>query len=382
MSADAMNCVGVSFMSNPSLSKRYLHYLSSSPLTCPSTLLVSKDNLVVVATQEQGVRDPLQVLHSLSQRQGFTRCSGKMFATNHISNTETEFFSELHSILAPNVTIRTHCHPAQLSQTILDWIDSDSKFKEKGIACSPTQFSHLLIAVKCDSRITWGVFSKKQYSEIIARPGDGDALPSFTLNFNRAELKLAEAIQLLSAAEHNLTFRNSDLLLAVDVGAAPGGWTKFLLDYHPSVSVVAVDPASLSADLESRARVAHLRCKAEEVLHPGPKWQQSRLEGAATKLVGVNWRQKLRLLVCDANLDVRDSVRELVVPLARHLVKGGILILTLKLGRRVGVEGLKIKSEAASKLLVEAGFCRSSMQICWLFGNSKNERTLFATKIV
>jgi len=363
-------------MANPSMSQRYYGYLSSSSLTCPSKLLVHKDNFVAMATAEEGTRDPITVLDHLSQRQGFSRCSGRMFVTEKISTSETELISNLLSILSPNTVIRTHCYPNQMSMTILDWIDSDPKYIEGGISCSPTQFTHLLVAVKLDARIAWGLYTKKQYSDVIARPGDGDPLPNFTLNFNRAELKLAEAIQLLSVDEHDHLFKNNDELLAVDVGAAPGGWSKFLIDYHPSVRVVSIDPASLAPAVEADSRVEHLRCKAEDV-----GGERGKLEEAAATLVGVDWKLRLKLLVCDANLDVRDSVRELVVPLVKYLAKGGSLILTLKLGRRVGVVGLKTKTEAAKNLLVDAGFCEESLRICWLFGNSKNERTLFAKKI-
>ena len=39
----------------------------------------------------------------------------------------------------------------------------------------------------------------------ISRPGDGDRSPVFDLNFNRAELKIAECLQLLDkATTHHL----------------------------------------------------------------------------------------------------------------------------------------------------------------------------------
>ena len=87
-----------------------------------------------------------------------------------------------------------------------------------------------------------------------------------------------------------------------------------------------------------------------------------------------------RLLVCDANLDIRDTLRELVLPLAEFLPSQGLLIVTLKLGRRVGVDGVKRKEAAAREILVAAGFDPTSIRVEWLFGNSKNERTIFATK--
>lgn len=88
----------------------------------------------------------------------------------------------------------------------------------------------------------------------------------------------------------------------------------------------------------------------------------------------------LRLLICDANLDVRDSVRDLVLPLTSDLLPGGILVITLKLGRRVGEDGILRKVEAVKRLLITAGIEEVSIRTVWLFSNSKNERTVLARK--
>ena len=55
-------------------------------------------------------------------------------------------------------------------------------------------------------------------------------------------------------------------------------------------------------------------------------------------------------------------------------------MLTIKLGRRVGVEGVKRKEESATNMLILGGFLQESIRIEWLFGNSSNERTIYAVK--
>ena len=87
------------------------------------------------------------------------------------------------------------------------------------------------------------------------------------------------------------------------------------------------------------------------------------------------------MLVCDANLDVRDSVRELLTPLALCLASSGVAIITLKLGRRVGQAGVIRKTEAVAALMEAAGFDPDSFRVVWLFNNSKNERTFIARKL-
>ena len=57
------------------------------------------------------------------------------------------------------------------------------------------------------------------------------------------------------------------------------------------------------------------------------------------------------------------------------------MIVTLKLGRRVGIDGIERKVDSAKKLLIEAGFNDTLIKVAWLFGNSKNERTIFARKL-
>ena len=309
-------------------------------------------------------------------RHGFTRCSGRLFAVERLVRGRTEFYQELRRSLPSNVVIRTHAHPQRLSADILDFIDSEEEFKARQIRCSPTSFSHVLVAVSLsEDWLGWTLYTTEQYRASLARPGDGDRLPTFSLNFNRAELKIAEALQLLSL-EQSLHLFQSDPLLVVDVGAAPGGWTGFLARQSPTVSVLAVDPGMLESSVLSLTNVTHLACKAERLSADHGQL----LAQEATALVGSDWSSRLRCIVCDANLDIRDTLRHLVLPLATFLPDQGILIVTLKLGRRVGVEGIQRKVESALELLAQAGFPADQTRVEWLFGNSKNERTIFAIK--
>jgi len=368
--------VGVNFKPNISLSTRYERYLTSTSLTSPSTFLQTTESSVMVATAGAGTADPLVTLNKLANRHGFTRCSGRLFAVERLVRGRDEFYEELRRSLPSSVVIRTHVHPQSLSADILDFIDSEEEFKERKIRCSPTSFSHVLVAVSLsEDRVGWTLYTAHQYRASLARPGDGDRLPTFSLNFNRAELKIAEALQLLSL-EQSLHLFQSEPLLVVDVGAAPGGWTGFLARQSPNVSVLAVDPGMLESSVLSLTNVSHLACKAENLSADDGRL----LAEEATALVGSDWASRLRCIVCDANLDIRDTLRELVLPLATFLPVRGILIVTLKLGRRVGVDGIQRKVDSAMELLTEAGFPADQTKVEWLFGNSKNERTIFAIK--
>ena len=285
------------------------------------------------------------------------------------------FYQHFKENTPSNVVIRTHVHPQKFAADIMDYIDQDEECVARNIVCSPTSFSHVLVAVMLEAeRVSWGLYTADQYRDTICRPGDGDRSPVFDLNFNRAELKIAEALQLVSPTDTHHLF--SKPLLALDVGASPGGWTGYLARMSSCrVSVLAIDPGALAPDIASLTNVTHLACKAEHVSDDNG----AMLTREAEKLVGSDWRQQFRLLVCDANLDIRDTLRELVLPLATLLPQGGLVIITLKLGRRVGTEGIARKQKSATELLTEAGF--TDIRFEWLFGNSKNERTIFAKKL-
>ena len=102
-----------------------------------------------------------------------------------------------------------------------------------------------------------------------------------------------------------------------------------------------IDPAVDSLD-----NVLHLKHNTEVV---------SNEEGK--ELVGNESREKFKLIICDVNIHTKDTVRELVVPLAKHLTPGGVLVVTLKLSWRV--EGLAVKVESSHKLLVDGGLAEA-----------------------
>ncbi|WP_052888860.1 SAM-dependent methyltransferase [Thermogemmatispora carboxidivorans] len=123
---------------------------------------------------------------------------------------------------------------------------------------------------------------------------------------SRAELKLLEALEVF-----NLTLPTEGE--ALDLGAAPGGWTRLLL--QAGLHVVAVDPAALAPALheEARLRLEHKRCSAEvylaEALHRS---------------------RRFAVITNDMRMDARDAARLLVR--AADLLRGdGFVLSVLKL---------------------------------------------------
>ena len=116
---------------------------------------------------------------------------------------------------------------------------------------------------------------------------------------SRAEFKLLEAFEVFGIAPP------ADGL-ALDIGAAPGGWTRVLR--QKGMHVVAVDPADLAPALERDHYVKHLRFPIQ---HYAPT-------------------DTFDLIVNDLKMDARDSI-EVILAMRPYLNAGGAAVITLKL---------------------------------------------------
>jgi len=119
---------------------------------------------------------------------------------------------------------------------------------------------------------------------------------------NRAESKMREALKAF-----RIWLGPSARVL--DLGAAPGGWTKVLAEYGSCI--FAVDPANLDPAVSSLKNVRHLRCRADQL-------EKCRdLQGP------------FDLLTCDMNLDPQES-SAIMCRLAPFLRPGAPALMTIK----------------------------------------------------
>lgn len=125
---------------------------------------------------------------------------------------------------------------------------------------------------------------------------------------SRAEFKLLEALDVF-----NLSLPTQGTIL--DLGAAPGGWTRLLLE--SGLNVIAVDPARLDPRLERRSeqhpRLEHYRGYAEEYI---------------TEVI--QHRQTFDVIVNDMRMDARDAAR-LLAQASRCLHDDGFIVSVFKL---------------------------------------------------
>jgi 23S rRNA (cytidine2498-2'-O)-methyltransferase len=136
---------------------------------------------------------------------------------------------------------------------------------------------------------------------------------------SRAEFKLLEAVDVFG-----LVLAGSGR--AMDLGAAPGGWTRLLRRW--GYEVWAVDPANLAPQLYRDKKIHHVRQSARQFLSKAPL---------------------VELIVNDMRLDVEESA-QLMVQAAASLTPHGLAIMTMKLPR----QGARQKLETGLTFLEQA----------------------------
>ncbi|KAL4532313.1 hypothetical protein Ndes2526B_g08218 [Nannochloris sp. 'desiccata'] len=241
---------------------------------------------------------------------------------------------------------RVVAYPKSLEQYIINQIFGDHLL-DKGWDIHPLDYTKTLFAVNCSP--TCIRYSFRPAAELFLTPSDGHARVAGQTC--KASGKLTEALCVSG-------FEPRKRGVAIDVGAAPGGWTQVLAETMDTV--VAIDPAALHADVLALTNVVHIR-------------QQSQ---AATEeiIAAVGQDKTIDLLVCDINRHPEEMI-SILKPLLGMLRSGGMIILTLKY-RGKGKE----KAGGVEKLKEELGPGFHKVKILWLTANTENERTAVARK--
>lgn len=169
------------------------------------------------------------------------------------------------------------------------------------------------------------------------------------IRFQKEEGQISRAKFKLLEAEQTFGIDFTSFHKALDIGAAPGGWTSFLLER--GLEVTAVDPAKMDATLLQSPRLTFLKKNAGDV-----RFRDGEFD----------------LLVCDMSWSPKLMSR-LVSDLLYSLQSGGTAVVTVKL--------LHKKPLALIKEVIDT-FERSRMQIQrskQLFHN-REEITLYMIK--
>jgi 23S rRNA (cytidine2498-2'-O)-methyltransferase len=179
-------------------------------------------------------------------------------------------------------------------------------------------------------------------------PGGARHFAQTPEQISRAEFKLLEALEVFG-----VTLPSQGT--ALDLGAAPGGWTRLLLE--AGMNVVAVDPAKLDARLAGQPHLEHYRGYAEVYLEES-----------------IKRRRKFDVITNDMRMDAREAAR-LLVEASTCLRPDGFIISVLKLPHATPeIDPFKNLSEALRLLHRQFGIVQARQ----LFHNRQEVTVLTA----
>ena len=159
-------------------------------------------------------------------------------------------------------------------------------FAEETGAIETIKRPRVVVSILCTSSQSYAGISTTE-ENLSSWTGGEQHFAQTSEQISRAEFKLLEA---LNVFDLSLPTQGT----ALDLGAAPGGWTRILLE--AGLNVIAVDPARLDTRLERRAekrpRLEHYRGYAEEYVTEA-----------------LRRKQTFDIIVNDMRMDARDAAR-------------------------------------------------------------------------
>lgn len=253
----------------------------------------------------------------------------------------------------------------------------------------PTQFTHIFNCVYSpeESLFRWGIVSKE---DSVAFNMTSDALLATAAHATsalafppvcRAYYKMQEILDFYFP-KADWAVPKKEELLAVDVGASPGGWSQCL---SPRCrAVLSIDPGLLHPDVLCLPNVTHVPFLAE-----APATQDA--IDSFTDRTGTGDFQAISLCVCDVNFEAHLAAKMLtthiVIPHMGVVSRDGdiqkakencaYVILTLKLQRNPSPAAIERNYRKACSVFLETLPDRDiEFQLVHLNANSRNERTL------
>lgn len=145
------------------------------------------------------------------------------------------------------------------------------------------------------------------YAGMMTHAEAGSDWPGGAMRFQREEGQISRAKFKLLEAERTFGLDYSAYRHALDVGAAPGGWTSLLLER--GVHVTAIDPANMHPSLIGHPQLTYVKRNAADVtVEPN----------------------EFDLLVCDMSWSPK-ATAEMVIRLLDGVIAGGTILVTVKL---------------------------------------------------
>lgn len=160
------------------------------------------------------------------------------------ASSEDELVAALVAGGPPDGAIRVQCNPRTLESALGTRLPDSFQLH-------PVNFSHVLDVVEADGKFYYGIRPRAGF---FCRPWN--TVKPTDVSCSRAKHKLQEVCDSLQ-----LAFPPGSA--AIDIGAAPGGWTD-LLAGDKQLHVYAVDPAELDPQVAALQGVTHIKKVAED----------------------------------------------------------------------------------------------------------------------
>lgn len=160
-----------------------------------------------------------------------------------------------------------------------------------------------------DSAISITVFDEKAYIGVSRLSDNVSEWCGGILFYSKSEDTICRAEFKLEEAFHYFKIAMESGSTALDLGAAPGGWSAFLA--KQGIMVDAVDPANLDERVTANPNVKHYKMTAQEHIRKNPD-------------------KMYDIIVNDMKMDTNQSI-DIFCEVSSQLKTGGIGIITLKL---------------------------------------------------
>lgn len=265
-----------------------------------------------------------------------------------------------------NDTFRIQAFPPSVASTLLSSIETRNRERmpNESIQLHPRHFNRLLSVVEI-YRYKGRRAECNNFSLVMSGTSDsfydgekGYVNKSDDDATNRAYFKLSEAV-MRYCKEHKEDLRTSffENAIALDVGSAPGGWTKFLASDMKCKSVYSIDPGDLKIDLWN---VHHMKMKIQDAI---PILKQNKI--------------KFHVFVSDMCLHEMEQQLEFLL-LAKDegiLEENAFFVLTLKCNSGFSKENFDGQVQKVVETLVSR-VKTDRISTYHLFTNRNGERTI------
>ena len=236
----------------------------------------------------------------------------------------------------PTGPIRLQFGPRAMEQVLLDRFESmgeDGPFEFHPVHSTAS----LHVFQYRDGTFRWSMRSMDEH--FFTSPDGPTRVPG---SFTKAAAKLAEALLVGGLASGiDPVGGPGKGMVAVDVGASPGGWTHQLAVGQGMEAVISIDPAELHESVLALKNVHHVRKTSqtadkdiERILGPG---------------------RKVSVLTCDANRHP-SFMAEMLAPVVKYLIAGGLMVITMKFPARRKRKGQHPAADDDVELLLRESF--------------------------